>query len=240
MELSRRIEEVRERIGRACARAGRRVEDVGLVAVSKTFPPEAVRAAYAAGLRTFGENRVEEALPKMEALREISIAWHMVGQVQTRKARDVVGRFALVHSLDREKLAKELQRRAEAAGVERVPVLAQVDFSDLSDKSEKAGRAGVAPGNLLAFLEALASCPRVAVEGLMTLPPYDPDPEKTRPFFVRLRELAEQARERNFPHVSMRHLSMGMTEDFEVAIEEGATLVRVGRAIFGERAQAKK
>jgi pyridoxal phosphate enzyme (YggS family) len=229
VELSRRIEEVRERIGRACDRAGRRAEDVELVAVSKTFPPEAVRAAHAAGLSTFGENRVEEALPKMEALREISIAWHMVGQVQTRKARDVVGRFALVHSLDREKLAKELQKRAEAAGVERVPVLAQVDFS------EKEGRAGVAPGNLLAFLEALASCPRVAVEGLMTLPPYDPDPEKTRPFFVRLRELAERARSEKFSHISMRHLSMGMTEDFEVAIEEGATLVRVGRAIFGER-----
>jgi pyridoxal phosphate enzyme (YggS family) len=235
VELSRRIEEVQERIGRACARAGRRVEDVELIAVSKTFPPEAVRAAHAAGLRVFGENRVEEALPKMEALREISVAWHMVGQVQTRKARDVAGRFALVHSLDREKLAKELQKRAEAAGVERVPVLAQVDFSDLSDKSEKAGRAGVAPENLLAFLEALAPCPRVAVEGLMTLPPYDPDPEKTRPFFVRLRELAERARAEKFSHVAMRHLSMGMTEDFEVAIEEGATLVRVGRAIFGER-----
>ncbi len=205
------------------------MEDVGLVAVSKTFPSETVRAAHAEGLRVFGENRVEEALPKMEALRDLSVAWHMVGQVQTRKARDVVGRFALVHSLDREKLAKELQGRAEAAGVERVPVLAQVDFS------EKAGRAGTAPGNLLALLEALASYPRVAVEGLMTLPPYDPDPEKTRPFFARLRELAERARERNFPHVSMRHLSMGMTEDFEVAIEEGATLVRVGRAIFGER-----
>ncbi|UCF81854.1 MAG: YggS family pyridoxal phosphate-dependent enzyme [Acidobacteriota bacterium] len=229
MELSRRIEEVRERIGRACDRARRRAEDVELVAVSKTFPPETVRAAHAAGLRVFGENRVEEALPKMEALREISVAWHMVGQVQTRKARDLVGRFALVHSLDREKLAKELQKRAEAAGVEHVPVLAQVDFSD------RAERAGVAPENLLAFLEALASCPRVAVEGLMTLPPYDPDPEKTRPFFVRLRELAERARERNFPHVSMRHLSMGMTEDFQIAIEEGATLVRVGRAIFGER-----
>lgn len=235
MELSRRIEEVQERIGRACTRAGRRVEDVGLVAVSKTFPPEAVRAAHAAGLRVFGENRVEAALPKMEALRDLSVAWHMVGQVQTRKARDVVGRFALVHSLDREKLAKELQGRAEAADVERVPVLAQVDFSDLSDKSEKAGRAGTAPGNLLTFLEALASYPRVAVEGLMTLPPYDPDPEKTRPFFARLRELAEQARAEKFSHVSMRHLSMGMTEDFQIAIEEGATLVRVGRAIFGER-----
>ena len=149
--------------------------------------------------------------------------------MQTRKARDVAGRFALVHSLDREKLAKELQKRAEAAGVERVPVLAQVDFS------EQAGRAGTAPENLLTFLEALVPCPRVAVEGLMTLPPYDPDPEKTRPYFARLRELAERVRVEKFSHVSMRHLSMGMTEDFEVAIEEGATLVRVGRAIFGER-----
>jgi PLP dependent protein len=226
--VAERLRGIEERIARACERSGRRRGEVTLVAVSKTFPAEAVRAAHAAGVRAFGENRVEEALPKMAALRGLDIAWHMVGQVQSRKAKDAAPAFALIHSLDREKLARALDMHAPEGRA--VSVLAQVDFSG----DEKRG--GVAPENLLPFLESLAPFGNLRVEGLMTLPPHDEGgPEAARPFFARLRELAARAAALNLPNVRMTHLSMGMSEDFEAAVEEGATLIRVGRAIFGER-----
>jgi hypothetical protein len=227
-DIRRRAAGAMERIARAAERSRRHPSELRLVAVSKTFPPGAVRAAYEAGLRLFGENRMDEALLKQDALADLpGIEWHMVGQVQTRKAREAVGRFALIHSLDREKLAAELDRRAEMAGVPAVPVLLQVDFGGGE------GRAGMAPEALEPFLQKAAAWTRLRMEGLMTLPPlHDAEP---RPFFRRLRELRDSLAALGLPHASMRELSMGMTADFECAVEEGATLLRLGTALFGER-----
>jgi pyridoxal phosphate enzyme (YggS family) len=226
--IAGRIAAVRERMARAAARAGRPPDEVVLVAISKTHPTEAVREAFASGLRLFGENRVQEAEPKIAALGDLrasGLRWHLVGHLQSNKARRAASLFDLVHSVDSGALGRRL---AEAADPGRtVEVLVQVDLAGEATKH------GVSEGDLLPALEALRGVPSLRVRGLMILPPYEEDAEKTRPFFRRLRELGEEARKRGL--LEGAELSMGMSHDLEVAIEEGATMVRVGTAIFGER-----
>ncbi len=216
--VAERLAMVRESIARACARAGRSVDEVTLVAVSKRHPAEAVRAAYAAGQRVFGENYVQELVEKAAALADLEdLRWHFIGHLQRNKARQVAEVGAVVETVDSPRLARELGRRASAP----LDVLAQVNVAGEAQKS------GCAPEELPALLEAIASEPQLRLRGLMTIPPFDDDPERTRPHFARLRALADAH--------GLPARSMGMSADLEVAIEEGATIVRVGTAIFGPR-----
>jgi hypothetical protein len=227
--IARRVAAVRDQIARAAARAGRAPDDITLVAVSKTQPPDAVREAFAAGLRHFGENKVQEAEGKiaaLEDLRAVGLRWHMIGHVQSNKGRRAAELFDAVDSVDDVTLAKRLERGAEQAR-RQVPVLIQVDLG------KEATKFGLDEAHLFPTLEQLRGYKAVHVEGLMVLPPLADDPEEARPYFRRLRELLEQARGQGL--VRGRTLSMGMSHDFEVAIQEGATQVRVGTAIFGER-----
>ncbi len=224
-DIARSLAEVRARIAESCRQAARDPEDVRLVAVTKTVPPEQVRLALAAGQTVFGENRVQEALAKMPEVGP-GAEWHLVGHLQRNKARQVVGQFELIHSVDGAALAKELDRRAANAGI-RQAVLIQVNISEETTKS------GVSEAELPEFVEAVAAFEHLDLRGLMTVPPPAKVPTDSAPWFARLRELRDTAATRlGRP---LPELSMGMTDDFEVAIEEGATLVRVGRAIFGER-----
>lgn len=221
--IEARLEEIRARIARAEARAGRAPGSVTLVAVSKTKPASDVRAAYAAGQRIFGENYVQELVKKAEELRDLlDLEWHFIGHLQRNKARDVLSAGAHVESVDNERLARELARRAEAAGA-RVPVLVQVNVGGEAQKS------GCATDELPALLQAVADLDALELRGLMTIPPLDATPEESRPHFARLRALRDA-------HLGPdAWLSMGMSADLEVAVEEGATHVRVGSAIFGAR-----
>lgn len=223
--LRANIERIRERIAASEHRAGRQGQ-VTLVAVSKTQPVETVAAAYRAGLTRFGENRVEDAGPKAAALSELRLEWHMVGHLQSRKAEDVFPWASLVHSVDSIKLAGRLSRAAGAGMT--LPVLLQVNVSGETSKE------GFAPEEVPETVRIIAALPGLRIDGLMTMAPIVADPEDARPVFRALRGLRDDLA-RQYPLLSWRHLSMGMTDDFEVAIEEGATLVRIGRAIFGER-----
>jgi PLP dependent protein len=231
-ELSRTIADnlaaVRSRIERAAARSGRPASSVRLVAISKTFGPEHVRAAHAAGQVDFGENKVQEALEKREALTDLDLRWHLVGHLQSNKAKKAVGPFALIHSLDGADLLTRLDRAAGEAG-RPVNTLTQADLAGESTKF------GASPAELSSLFEAASRASHVRVVGLMLLPPWSDDPEASRPYFRRLRQLREELLARGIPPAMLVELSMGMSHDFEVAIEEGATLVRVGTAIFGPR-----
>lgn len=224
-----RLATVQDRIRAACERAERPASSVVLVAVSKTHPPDAVREMLAAGVTEFGENRVRELLAKRDAVPQAR--WHLVGRLQSKKARLVADRQILVHSLDRRSLADALSRRAhDAAAVQRV--LVQVNIGDDPAKG------GCPVDEALDLVAYARDLPNLAVEGLMTMPPMPPDDagvEATRPLFAELRELRDQARAQ-WPEVT--HLSMGMSADLEVAVEEGATIVRVGTALFGPRKSA--
>jgi pyridoxal phosphate enzyme (YggS family) len=225
-EIAARLTAVRERIARAANRVKRDPAAVRLVLASKTQPPEAIRAAYAAGAREFGENYVQEAATKQDALADLQdleeLRWHLIGHLQTNKARDAANRFALIHSLDSARLGLALGRARPAP---RVRVLIEVNAAGEASKS------GVAAADL----ERLIQETRATLEilGLMTIPPPASDPERSRSHFVALR--ATRDRLAAATGLALGELSMGMTDDFEVAIEEGATIVRVGRAIFGER-----
>jgi pyridoxal phosphate enzyme (YggS family) len=228
--IADRVAAVRDRIARAAARARRRPEDVTLVAVSKTHPADAVREAFAAGLRHFGENKVQEAEPKVEALqglRKDGLRWHLVGHLQTNKARTAVALFDAIDSVDDVRLGQRLERAAEELR-KPLPVLVQVKLGDEDTK------AGLDEQHLFPTLEILRGSKRLHVQGLMTLPPFAEDPERLRPFFRRLRELRDKARDAGL--LLGNELSMGMSHDLEVAVEEGATQVRVGTALFGARA----
>jgi len=230
--IAARVDSVRERIARAAARAGRSPDEITLVAVSKTHPPERIREAFAAGLRHFGENKVQEAEGKIAALADLHAAglrWRMVGHLQGNKARRAAEIFDTVDSVDDLALAGRLERAAEHAR-RHLPILVQVDLGRETTKF------GLDEAHLFPLLEQLRSYKAVRAEGLMTLPPLFDDPEEGRPYFRRLRGLLDEARRRSL--VLGRELSMGMSHDFEVAIEEGATQVRVGTALFGEREKA--
>lgn len=218
MSIAANLAQVRAAIARACEKAGREPAEVTLIAVSKRQPPEAIREAWAAGQRDFGENYAQELRDKMAALADLpDLRWHAIGHLQTNKARYVAGR-ALVHTLDRAELARELVRR----GGGRARCLIEVNVADEPQKH------GVSPAALEALLGELRSIPGLEIAGLMCIPPAAPDPEAARPHFRRLRALRDR-------HLPGGALSMGMSADFPIAIEEGATFVRVGTAIFGAR-----
>lgn len=221
------LQEVQARIAAACNRVGRDPATVTLVAVSKTVPAPALREVLQAGQVVFGENRVQEALAKMEEVGPPA-RWHLVGHLQRNKARQAVGRFELIHSVDDLELAREIDRRAAARGGVQ-PVLVEVNVAQEDTKH------GVASSALPALLEGVEALPAVDLQGLMAIPPPAGDPDASRPWFAALARLRQEAvRRLGRP---LPHLSMGMSDDFEVAVEEGATLVRIGRAIFGDRHQ---
>lgn len=225
-EIACRIQEIRARMDAAALRVGRDPASITLVAVSKTHPAGRVRAALDAGQVVFGENRIQEALPKIEELAGTPARWHLIGHVQGNKARQAAGKFELIHSVDSVALIAELNRRAEAAGVVQ-KILLQINVSGEESKF------GVAPSGIERLLDALELAQNLSCEGLMTIPPLAENAEASRPHFKFLRELYESI-PADAPF-ARKHLSMGMSDDFEVAIEEGATLVRVGTAIFGSR-----
>ena len=224
--LAARLADVRARIATACERAGRDPGEVTLVGVSKTQPPEAVRDALAAGLLDLGENRAQDLLEQVEAASTAGLAprWHFIGHLQRNKVRDVLPHIVALHSLDSARLIEEIERRSETAlagATRRLPCYLEVNVAGEAQKS------GIAPAEVPALLAAASSSRAIEVAGLMTVAPQVPDAEQARPVFRALRELAHAH--------GLQGLSMGMTEDYAVAIEEGATVVRVGRAIFGER-----
>ena len=212
----------------AAGAAGRDPSSIRLVAVSKTFPAQAVRDAYAAGQRDFGENRVQEALQKIGETADLTIRWHLLGHLQSNKARKAGPAFAMVQSVDSVELIQKLDVAAADAG-QAPGLLIQVDLA------EEATKFGVVPGEVPRLFEAAAACRAAHVVGLMTLPPVPDTPEDARPYFRRLRALKDEWLAAGVPAPMLRELSMGMSGDFEVAIEEGATIVRVGTAIFGSR-----
>ena len=243
VELRTQLAEVRSQIASACTQAGRDSQDVVLVAVSKTHPAATVLEALRAGQEVFGENRPEEALAKMAAVAEAlppgapAPRWHMIGHVQSRKARAVVPGFSLIHSVDSLKLAHKLSQQAEAYGSPQ-DILLEINVSGEESKSGLAATGWVHSAtvreSLWRDIQSMLALPSIRVSGLMTMAPIVDDPEQARPVFVGLRQLREALRE-TFPQSDWPELSMGMTDDYPVAIAEGATLVRIGRAIFGRR-----
>jgi len=231
--LEERLAQVRSRIALAAKRAGRTRDGVQLIAVSKTHPTEVLRAAIAAGVTDLGENRVQEADGKIGEVGRDAARWHLIGHLQSNKARRAVQLFDVIHSLDSVGLAEKLDHACQDLQREELPVLIQVDLGHEATKS------GVAESDLPQLIEAVNSSARLSLIGLMTLPPFFDDAELTRPFFLKLRELRDHFASQRAFGKRVGELSMGMTHDFEVAIEEGATMVRVGTAIFGTRDKAK-
>jgi len=226
--ISERLSQVRARVAAAAGTAGRDPSSIRLVAVSKTFPAEAVRSAFAAGQQDFGENRVQEALQKIGETTDLTIRWHLLGHLQSNKARKAGPAFAMVQSVDSVELIQKLDAAAAEAG-SALELLIQVDLAG------EATKFGVPPAEVPRLFEAAAASRAARVVGLMTLPPVPDTPEDARPYFRRLRELKDQWLAAGVPAPMLRELSMGMSGDFEVAIEEGATIIRVGTAIFGSR-----
>jgi pyridoxal phosphate enzyme (YggS family) len=229
MSLADNLDAIQQRIRAACERAGRDPGSVTLLAVTKGQPPEVVSAAARLGQVWFGENKVQEARAKIP-LCPGKLRWHFIGHLQSNKCREAVELFEMIQSVDSLSLAGEISKRAEAAA-RRMPVMLEVNVAG------EASKFGYAPERLLEELPELNALPRIEIHGLMTVPPYVTEPEKARPHFRRLRELKEQAEA--VLGAPMPHLSMGMSGDFEIAIEEGATLVRIGTALFGPRAKAR-
>jgi pyridoxal phosphate enzyme (YggS family) len=228
LSIALRLAEVRARIVAAASSAGRDPSSIRLIAVSKTFPIDAVREAFAAGQRDFGENKVQEALQKIEASADLSIRWHLLGHLQTNKARKAAPAFAMIQSVDNLELLNRLDRAAEESG-HTPELLVQVDLAG------EATKYGAPPATVRRLFDAAAACRAARIVGLMTLPPVPDTPEDARPWFRRLRDLREEWLASGVPAPMLRELSMGMSGDFEVAIQEGATMVRVGTAIFGSR-----
>lgn len=229
--IAENIALIREQMAAAARRAGRQPEDIALMAVSKTFSVENVREAYDAGLRLFGESRVQEFAAKAEPLRDLTdMQWHMIGHLQANKAAKAVELFAGVDSIDSLRLARRLNAAASQGG-KKISALIEMNIGG------EAAKSGVVPGSaeLEEILMAAPELEYLQIRGLMAVPPFTDDSEETRPYFRRLRELREQIAGRNLPGMEMSVLSMGMSHDFEIAIEEGSTCVRVGTAIFGER-----
>ena len=225
MDLAANLEAIRDRINAACARAGRDPVSVTLLAVTKSQPPEAVQAAADLGLLLFGENKVQEAKAKIP-LCPGRLRWHFIGHLQSNKCRDAVELFEMIQSVDSLQLAQEINKRAGQAS-KRMPVLLEVNVAG------EASKFGYGPERLLAELAQVNALPRIEIQGLMTVPPWSLEPEKARPFFRQLRELKERCEQ--ILGAPLPHLSMGMSGDFEAAIEEGATMVRLGTALFGPR-----
>jgi pyridoxal phosphate enzyme (YggS family) len=229
--ISDNISAIREKISRACTRAGRPPDGVTLVAVAKTFPARAVREAFEAGVKDVGENYVQELLSKRSDLPDATLRWHFIGHLQSNKVKQIAGWIGMIHALDSAPLAMEIDRRAAAAR-RVIECLIEVNTTGETTKF------GLPPARVAALVRSLESCEHISLAGLMTIGPFLPDPEGSRPMFRRLRELRDEIAALGQANAAMRHLSMGMTGDFEVAIDEGATLVRIGTAIFGPRTRA--
>ena len=227
--MEQRLAVVRSRIASATQRAGRLASDVQLIAVSKTHPVEVMREAIGAGVTDLGENRVQEANEKIDDVGRSAARWHLIGHLQSNKARRAVQLFDVIHSLDSVAIARKVDRACEELQYNKMPLLIQVDLGHETTKS------GADESELPKLIDAVNSCQHLSLIGLMTVPPFFDDPELTRPFFVKLRELRDRYQTQGAFGDRRGELSMGMTHDFEVAIEEGATMVRVGTAIFGDR-----
>jgi pyridoxal phosphate enzyme (YggS family) len=227
MSIAQNLKTVMDRIASAAKRAGRDPSSVKLVVVTKTVDVGRIREAVASGAVALGENRVQEAKEKIEKLGKPA-NWHLIGRLQTNKAKYAVKLFDLIHSVDNLELAKELDKQAAKIG-KKQDVLVEISIAG------EASKAGMAVKEAPELVREIAKLNNVVIQGLMTMPPYSDNPEDSRPYFCVLRELAGSIAQGNIPNVSMNELSMGMSGDFEVAVEEGATMVRVGTAIFGER-----
>lgn len=227
--LAVRLADVRARLAAASQISGRRPDEVRLIAISKTHPASVIQQVCQLGATDFGENRVQEAEGKIAEIGRENVRWHLVGHLQANKARRAVNLFDVIHSLDSLDLAQRLDRLCAEEGRDALPVLIQVDLGHEETKS------GIDESGLTHLVESLGPLTRLRLIGLMTLPPFFDDPEQSRPFFRRLRELRDELNQRGAFGDRTGELSMGMTHDFEVAIEEGATMVRIGTAIFGER-----
>jgi len=221
MTIEQNVRNLQKRIARACEKAGRSPDEVTLVAVTKTVDAAAIEAAFNAGVRDFGESRIQEAKPKIEQLHKLKpgIVWHMVGHLQTNKAKTAADIFDIIHSVDSFKLARTLNDCSQ----KKLPILIQVNVSAEATKS------GFALSEVEEAFRQIGKLPNLEIQGLMTIAPWVSNAEEVRPIFRHMRQLRDS--------LGLRHLSMGMSDDFEVAIEEGATLVRIGRAIFGERSR---
>ena len=227
--LAVRLADVRARLGAAAQRSGRKPDEVRLIAISKTHPASVIKQVCQLGATDFGENRVQEAEGKIAEIGREQVRWHLVGHLQANKARRAVSLFDVIHSVDTLDLAKRLDRLCVEEGRDSLPILIQVDLGHEETKS------GIDELELTHLVEALGPLTHLKLIGLMTLPPFFDDPEQSRPFFRRLRELRDELNQRGAFGDRTGELSMGMTHDFEVAIEEGATMVRIGTAIFGSR-----
>ncbi len=227
--MNQRVTQIQERIRQAAVLCGRNPDSIQLVAVTKTVPPATIRQAMDAGLRIFGESYLQEAAAKINAIADTRLSWHFIGHLQSNKAKFAVRCFDLIHSVDSTSLAEALNR--QAGRIHKIQnVLVQVNISGESTKS------GTSIKEAAALVYAIHEMENLSVKGLMTIPPFFDQPEKARPYFKALADLKEGIQKQSLPGNEMTELSMGMTGDFEVAIEEGATLVRIGTAIFGERA----
>jgi len=221
------INKIMQKIAAAAKRCNRSPDTVKLLAVTKTVPPQIIEQAIGAGLKAFGENYVQEAREKIARIQE-RVQWHMIGHLQTNKAKYVVNLFDYIHSVDRLELAREIDRRAEMAG-RQINILIEVNISGESSKS------GIRASEAIELIKNVSMMRNLSVRGLMTMAPYSDNPENSRPYFAALKDLQQKIIQEGIAGIQMDELSMGMTDDFEVAIEEGATMVRIGRAIFGER-----
>ena len=226
MEVRKNVQKIKERIERACERVGRDPGEVSILAASKTRTPEEIREVFEAGIRLFGENRVQEARDKIPLLSDLPIEWHMIGHLQRNKVKYAVNLFDVVESLDSKELADELEKRLSKVG-KRMRVFIEVKLSPEETKH------GCSPEEALELAKYVLSLEHLKLEGLMTVPPYFEDLELVRPYFRKLREIRDNLEDAL--GINLPHLSMGMSHDFEVAVEEGATIVRIGTAIFGER-----
>lgn len=226
--IAARVRGILSNVRAAAEKSGRDPGRVRLVAATKTVSVERIREGVDAGLSLLGENRVQEALPKIEALAQTQVRWHFIGQLQRRKVRSIIGLFDLIHSIDSLELAHEIDRRAGEAGLVQ-DVLLEVNVGGESTK------AGFRPDDLIQLVATMAPLTHLHIKGLMTIPPPTVEAESARPYFIQLRELAKAVAAETIPGVMMDELSMGMSNDYAIAVEEGATLVRVGSAIFGAR-----
>lgn len=229
MDVRERLEKVRARIEAAAHASGRAPEDVSLIAVSKTHPTEVVLHAIEAGVTDLGENRVQEADGKIEEIGRARATWHLIGHLQANKARRAVQLFDVIHSVDSSSLARRLDRLCTEEVRNELPLLIQVDLANETTKS------GVSEADLPELISTIMACQRLKLMGLMAVPPFFEDTERVRPYFQRLRRLRDELKSRDVFGLEIGALSMGMTNDFEVAIQEGATMIRIGTAIFGER-----
>jgi pyridoxal phosphate enzyme (YggS family) len=232
--INANIRQVTDRMQEVCRRTGRNADEITLVAVTKTVSVDRIAEAYAGGIRDFGENRVQELLQKKDRLPE-DIRWHLVGHLQTNKVKYIADSIHLIHSVDGIRLAEEVERQAARLELPPIGRTRQIDILIEVNTSGEPSKFGVKPEQAIDLIKRIAELSHVRIQGLMTVGAFIPNPEDVRPCFTRLRQLRDTVEHQNIAGVSMHHLSMGMTNDFEVAIEEGSTMVRIGTAIFGAR-----